>query len=90
MSLVNNNEPTTTMTEDEQSAEAKASPVSTTTAPSSAEPTRSPYEHGIEVDSPATETNTVQLIDSSNVFSWLMFNIGVPLLLLCAATALVV
>nr|WP_234952259.1 HlyD family efflux transporter periplasmic adaptor subunit [Rhodopirellula baltica] len=90
MSLVNNNEPTPTMTEDEQSAEAKASPVSKTTAPSSAEPTRSPYEHGIEVDSPATETNTVQLIDSSNVFSWLMFNIGVPLLLLCAATALVV
>ncbi|EMI25745.1 HlyD family secretion protein [Rhodopirellula europaea] len=77
------------MTEDEQSAEAKASPVSTTTAPSSAEPTRSPYEHGIEVDSPAPETNTVQLIDSSNVFSWLSFNIGIPLLLLSAAIGLV-
>ncbi|WP_339886642.1 HlyD family secretion protein [Rhodopirellula europaea] len=77
------------MTEDEQSAEAKASPVSTTTAPSSAEPTRSPYEHGIEVDSPAPETNTVQLIDSSNVFSWLLFNIGIPLLLLSAAIGLV-
>nr|WP_236615852.1 HlyD family efflux transporter periplasmic adaptor subunit [Rhodopirellula europaea] len=89
MSLVNNNEPTPTMTEDEQSAEAKASPVSTTTAPSSAEPTRSPYEHGIEVDSPAPETNTVQLIDSSNVFSWLSFNIGIPLLLLSAAIGLV-
>ena len=89
MSLVNNNEPTPTMTEDEQSAEAKASPVSTTTAPSSAEPTRSPYEHGIEVDSPAPETNTVQLIDSSNVFSWLLFNIGIPLLLLSAAIGLV-
>lgn len=89
MSLVNNNEPTPTMTEDEQSAEAKASPVSTTTAPSSAEPTRSPYEHGIEVDSPAPETNPVQLIDSSNVFSWLLFNIGIPLLLLSAAIGLV-
>jgi multidrug efflux pump subunit AcrA (membrane-fusion protein) len=89
MSLVNNNEPTPTMTEDELSADAKASSVSTTTAPPPAEPTRSPYEHGIEVDSPAPETNTVQLIDSSNVFSWLLFNIGIPLLLLSAAIGLV-
>ncbi len=89
MSLVNNNEPTPTMTEDELSADAKASSVSTTTAPPPAEPSRSPYEHGIEVDSPAPETNTVQLIDSSNVFSWLSFNIGIPLLLLSAAIGLV-
>ena len=89
MSLVNNNEPTPTMTEDELSADAKASSVSTTTAPPPAEPSRSPYEHGIEVDSPAPETSTVQLIDSSNVFSWLSFNIGIPLLLLSAAIGLV-
>nr|WP_236618152.1 HlyD family efflux transporter periplasmic adaptor subunit [Rhodopirellula europaea] len=89
MSLVNNNEPTPTMTEDELSADAKASSVSTTTAPPPAEPSRSSYEHGIEVDSPKQDTNTVQLIDSSNVFSWLLFNIGIPLLLLSAAIGLV-
>lgn len=90
MSLVNNNEPTPTMTEDEQIAEAKASPVEKTTTPSPAAPDRSPYEQGIEVDSSTQNPNAVQLIDSSNVFSWLVFNIGVPLLLLCAAVALVV
>ncbi|MEO9594807.1 HlyD family secretion protein [Rhodopirellula bahusiensis] len=94
MSLVNNNESTPTMTEDEQSATAKASPESTTaapsTTPSSTEPTRSPYEHGIEVDTSASDSNTVQLIDSSNVLPWLMFNVGVPLLLLAGAAGLVV
>ncbi|MEP3930202.1 HlyD family secretion protein, partial [Rhodopirellula bahusiensis] len=82
------------MTEDEQSATAKASPESTTaapsTTPSSTEPTRSPYEHGIEVDTSASDSNTVQLIDSSNVLPWLMFNVGVPLLLLAGAAGLVV
>ncbi|MFG0263978.1 MAG: HlyD family secretion protein [Rhodopirellula sp. JB055] len=76
------------MTEDETSAEGKASPDSTTAAPAKTEPPRSPYESGIEVESPRPN-DTVQLIDSSNAMQWLLFNIGVPLLLLAAAGGLV-
>ncbi|WDQ16183.1 HlyD family secretion protein [Rhodopirellula sp. P2] len=89
MSLVNNNESTPTMTDEETSAEAKASPDSTTSAPTKTNPPRSPYESGIEVDSPRSDDNVVQLVDSSNAMQWALFNIGAPLLLLAAAGGLV-
>jgi multidrug efflux pump subunit AcrA (membrane-fusion protein) len=76
------------MTEDEQSAEAKASPETTSASPKS-DPPHSPYESGIEVDTRRADNNVVQLVDSSNAVQWLLFNIGAPLLLLAAAGGLV-
>lgn len=76
-----------TMTEDEPAVQAHG--VSDGTPPEMEGPIASPYKHGNDVTSAPADNESIKLVRSSNLTSWLLFNIGMPIALLAGAGGLV-